>query len=254
MLHRYSDTHDIQEKQDIQEIQRYSRKYMVTRANRNFTPQEIERWKEHLFSERNLRVPVTELDKWPLSQYLWAAVFQARDLHELREPLDQNWQTPAWDFGRFAKAHPSLINLDENQALDAVRRAIGSGFWDEFLDMDQADAEMAFDDIWIQCRAIPGYDPLTVAVLEARNSKDDAADGPEGYETFLNVARSLKRQLGDKPFMLPCHKLAPMLACQPMTISRYRQKAIRDGHLKIAKQHSFRSATKGEATEFTYND
>ena len=54
--------------------------------------------------------------------------------------------------------------------------------------------------------------------------------------------------------MLPSHKLAPMLGCKPMTISRYRQKAIRDGHLKITKEHAFRSAFKGEATEFTYLD
>ncbi len=45
-----------------------------------------------------------------------------------------------------------------------------------------------------------------------------------------------------------------MLGCKPMTISRYRQKAIRDGHLKITKEHAFRSAFKGEATEFTYLD
>jgi hypothetical protein len=43
-----------------------------------------------------------------------------------------------------------------------------------------------------------------------------------------------------------------MLACQPMTISRYRKKAIRDGHLKIVKSHSYRSAGKGEATEFQF--
>jgi hypothetical protein len=43
-----------------------------------------------------------------------------------------------------------------------------------------------------------------------------------------------------------------MLACQPMTISRYRKKAIRDGHLKIVKSHSYRSVGKSEATEFQF--
>jgi len=73
---------------------------------------------------------------------------------------------------------------------------------------------------------------------------------PAGYTTFLKIAWSLQRQLPTSSFMLPCHKLAPMLACQPMTISRYRKKAIRDGHLKIVKKHSYCSAGKGEATEF----
>ena len=52
--------------------------------------------------------------------------------------------------------------------------------------------------------------------------------------------------------MLPCHKLAPLLSCQAMTISRYRKKAIRDGYLKIVKNHSYCSTGKGEATEFKF--
>ena len=36
--------------------------------------------------------------------------------------------------------------------------------------MDAADAEMAFDAAWVECRAVPGYDPLTIAILEAKQS------------------------------------------------------------------------------------
>ncbi len=39
-----------------------------------------------------------------------------------------------------------------------------------------------------------------------------------------------------------------------MTISRYRKKAIRDGHLMAAKTHSYRSVGKGETTEFQFLD
>ena len=96
-----------------------------------------------------------------------------------------------------------------------------------------------------------GYDPLTVAILEAKESpavEDHTL--PAGYLRFLKVAQSLQRLLPTSSFMLPCHKLAPMLACQPMTISRYRKKAIRDGYLKIVKSHSYRFVGKSEATEF----
>jgi hypothetical protein len=75
---------------------------------------------------------------------------------------------------------------------------------------------------------------------------------PAGYTIFVNLARSLQQQLPASSFMLPCHKLAPILACQPMTIRRYRKKAIRDGHLKVVKNHSYRSVGKGEATEFQF--
>jgi hypothetical protein len=52
---------------------------------------------------------------------------------------------------------------------------------------------------------LPGYDPVTVAIMEARQAAK-GNDGPAGYQMFLNVARSLHRQLNGSPFMLPCHK------------------------------------------------
>jgi len=222
-------------------------------TQKKVTPDQVTAWKNDLFSGKSLKVTAPELRNWPLSHYLWAAVFQAKDLHDLRDDFDSNWQTPAWNFGRFAKAHPDLVNLGEDQALRLVKNTIGSKFWEEHLDMDIADAEMAFDDIWVKCRAIPGYDPLTVAVMEAKGAPSIDDDGsPAGYQMFLNVARSMKRQLNDEPFFLPCHKLAPLMGCTPMTVSRYRQKAIRTGLLKVIKEHSFRSSVKGEATEFLF--
>lgn len=223
------------------------------RSKSTLTYEQVTGWRKELFDDRSLSVPVEELSKWSLGDYLWAAVLQAAYLDEQREETEQHWQTPAWDFGRFAKAHPLLVNLDENRALAAIKKAIGSQFWADHLHMDKADAEMAFDNVWVECRAVPGYDPLTVAILEAKNShsKDDQ-DVPAGYTTFLGVARSLQRQLPDSPFMLPCRKLAPLLACQPMTISRFRKKAVRDGHLKVVKDHSYRSMGKSEATEFLF--
>jgi hypothetical protein len=113
----------------------------------------------------------------------------------------------------------------------------GRAFWTDHLHMEAADAEMAFDSVWVECRAVPGYDPLTVAILEAKESPTvEDHTVPAGYTTFLKVAQSLQRQLPTSSFMLPCHKLAPMLACQPMTISRYRKKAIRDGASQNCKK------------------
>jgi hypothetical protein len=157
-----------------------------------------------LFEDRSLRIPVEELNAWPLERYLWAAVLQAVHLDDLREPTDQQWQTPAWDFGRFAKAHPLLVNLDENRALAEIKRAIGRAFWAAHLHMEAADAEMAFDSVWVECRAVPGYDPLTVAVLEAKQSESGADHNvPAGYMTFLRIAWSLQQQLPTSSFMLP---------------------------------------------------
>jgi hypothetical protein len=226
---------------------------LLEKNETTFTYPQVSAWREQLFQDRSLRIPVGELNAWPLGRYLWAAVLQAAHLDDLREGTEQEWQTPAWDFGRFAKAHPLLVDLDENRALVEIKRTIGRTFWTDHLHMEAADAEMAFDSVWVECRAVPGYDRLTVAVLEAKESESVANPNvPAGYTTFLKIAWLLQRQLPTSCFMLPCHKLAPMLACQPMTISRYRKKAIRDGHLKIVKKHRYCSAGKGEATEFQF--
>ena len=226
---------------------------MAFRDDDKSTYEQVTAWREQLFDNRSLRITVEELSEWPLGRYLWAAVLQAAHLDDLRERTEHQWQTPAWDFGRFAKAHPLLVDLDENRALAEIKKAIGWDFWTDHLRMDTVDAEMAFDSAWVEFRAVPGYDPLTVAILEAKRSATVADHNvPAGYTTFLKIARSLQRQLPASSFMLPCHKLAPILACQPMTISRYRKKAIRDGHLKIVKKHSYRSVGKGEATEFQF--
>ena len=217
------------------------------------TYEQVSAWREQLFDKRSLRVSVEELSKWPLGHYLLAAVLQAAYLDTLRKQTEQEWQTPAWDFGRFAKAHPLLVNLDENWALVEIKKALGQNFWTDHLHMETADAEMAFDSVWVECRSVPGYDRLTIALLEAKEAPLMAdPNGPAGYTTFLKIAQSLQRQLPASSFMLPCHKLAPILQCQPMTISRYRKKAIRDGHLKIVKNHTYRSAGKGDATEFQF--
>ena len=95
----------------------------------NSTYEQVTAWRDQLFDNRSLRISVEELSKWPLGRYLWAAVFQAAGLDGLRERTEHQWQTPAWDFGRFAKAHPLLVNLDENRALVEIKKAIGWDFW-----------------------------------------------------------------------------------------------------------------------------
>jgi hypothetical protein len=206
-----------------------------------------------LFDERRLRVPASTLDDTPLDLYLGACILQARHLHTLRLPTEEDWQTTAWDFGRFAKAHPALLSLDSGSALAMVRRVLGTNFWQRLLDMSTADAEMAFDHVWNECWSIPGYDPLTMALLKAReHPAPEDPQQPHGYGIFLATIRFLQQDAGDAPILLPCHKLADLLHCLPMTVSRYRTKAIREGYLEVIKEHRFRPNGKGEATEFRY--
>ena len=155
MLHRNPDTqipNTLKTLIDNQEShRRHCLQFVHMTTPQKVTTELVSEWQRELFNERSLAVSVAELSKWPLRNYLWAAVFQAKELYEARDPNDQNWQTPAWDFGRFAKAHPILLNMDEDEALRTVKKTIGSKFWVNQFQMDPNDAEMAFDDIWIKC-------------------------------------------------------------------------------------------------------
>jgi hypothetical protein len=222
-------------------------------TNQNQLLAQMTDMQHRLFDERRLRVPAATLADYALDLYLGACVLQARYLHTQRSPTEHGWQTTAWDFGRFAKAHPALISLDSGQALAIVRRLLNTNFWQSSLGMTTADAEMAFDHVWNDCWSIPGYDPLTAAHLKAREHQGPAdPHQPRGYDTFLAVLRFLQQDAGNAPILLPCHKLADLLQCLPMTVSRYRTKALREGYLQLIKEHRFRPNAKGEATEFRY--
>lgn len=214
-----------------------------------FKAREIESWRQKLFDYRTLRVSADYLQKVSLDFYLWVAVHQAAAIHEARDNSKRSWQSPAWDFGRFAKAHRELSGLDSGSALRKVKDAIGAGFWRDHLNMEPVDAEAAFEDIWTGCTSIPGHDPVMGAIAKAREKMDA---GSTEFDLFLAVARHLQRLAGDKPIMLPVHLLAQRLGCLPMTISRFRKKAIRDGQVQVVKEHSYCAGGRGEATKFRY--
>jgi hypothetical protein len=49
----------------------------VDKNESSFTYQQVSAWREQLFENRSLRIPMEELNTWPLGRYLWAAVLQA---------------------------------------------------------------------------------------------------------------------------------------------------------------------------------
>jgi hypothetical protein len=129
---------------------------------------------------------------------------------------------------------------------------MGHDFWERCLEEDAADTEMAFDHAWRESRSIPGYDTLSLAIREADAVPDPGFTGPESYGRFLRVARTLNRLRDGETINLPCRKLAELFHCQAMTVSRYRRRALSEGYLEVVKEHKFRSAGKGDATEFLF--
>lgn len=112
--------------------------------------------------------------------------------------------------------------------------------------------EFVYD--WDKVRYELGATPLDNAVEKAdtvRLVPKRCSDHPNPiYARFVSVAGWLQVTMGNRPIMLPCEKLAKTLSSSPMTISRCRTLALKDGFLKIVREHSFSSH---RATEFRFD-
>lgn len=103
-----------------------------------------------------------------------------------------------------------------------------------------------------------GQDPVDEAVRLAHQKPLRASLPPgaaekrsSGYPRFLSAVGWLARLLRRDVVALPCRKLALALGVEPMTISRYRQWAVKDGLLREVGKHQLAGhGWKGRATEF----
>src|SRR5262249_13207899 len=195
----------------------------------------------------------------PLKAYM-AAAYEHQD-----NVLVDGWKTPLWEFTRLVKAHPSLRSLSGDEALAQVEAVLETwsrpdeehdvwAFW--FADSGNSeDAGMEFLHIWDAIRYLPGLTPLQNAIEMAKTWSFVPSVCPtEGYRRFVTLAGCLQEVMGDRNILLPCHKLAKVLGCEPITISRYCKLAIAAGILRVMAPHTFSSkAGNGTAREFRFD-
>ena len=132
-----------------------------------------------------------------------------------------------WEFVRRAKAHSYLGRLDEFEAFAAVEMCLRS--WDdasahadvwEMLFPDAEDPKAEFIYTWPRIKWAAAI--LDLAVEEAnRLPLKPSKSYSLKYDRFTSIVGHLQ-QLVDGSILVPCRKFAEMLACDPMTISRYR--------------------------------
>jgi hypothetical protein len=106
---------------------------------------------------------------------------------------------------------------------------------------------------WEKVRFVPGWEPLDQAVEREKMQLIPSTERTEGYQNFVSIAGWLQVTMGDRNIMLPCEKLAELLNCKPMTISRYRRWAVEDGLMRQVKEHRFKPGGGGDATEFRFD-
>jgi len=200
-------------------------------------------------------------DSMTLNKYLDAACERNRELIEGRDHNDP-WLSPLFEFTWLTKGHPQMKNLTACQALKHVEAWLVNGrsgsrdeMWvDKFSTVgvdDAEDARAEFIDLWGKIKFPPGCSPLETALARAKERRLVPADCPtDSYADFISLAGHLQALRGANMILLPCHKLAELLGLSHMTIARYREWAVKDGHLRITRAHKFGSH---EATEFRFD-
>jgi hypothetical protein len=212
------------------------------------------------------------------ADYLAHAAAEQWDHTEDRE-LEDGWESPLFYFVRLVKAHPDMAAKTAKQALRAVesvmrtwRHAIPPqgrylddwAYWFETAEyhdyeMSREVAHVEFLDVWDKVRVLPGHSPLDNALEQAKRKPlnllpEVRERRSDGYLDFVSVAGWLQVGVGDRNILLPVEELAGPLGVTPMTISRYRTWAVKDGYLWEVKPYKRPDQGKGgKATEYRFD-
>lgn len=199
-----------------------------------------------------------------LSQPLTGYLRKAYEFSEkLKEDDTETWHSPLFFFARFCKAHPSIIDLPDDKATQAVESVMST--WNdlprnrdpwEYYFGDAGDPDAAridFMNSWNNIRHIPFHEPLSNALRLAEKSPlKTAHERGNLYNRFIGLAGWLQVLRRGENIYLPTRAVAKLLVCDQRTVSRLRKLAMQDELLTVVKQSSFRSAGKSDATEFRF--
>ena len=170
-----------------------------------------------------------------LAEYLHEAWQLNRDTFQESSP-GRRFRTPMFTFVRRAKAHPDLESLDGLEAAEVVQRTLNSwapmteDAW-RTLFPESDDARAEFIDTWARIKW-PRAAVETAQWMAAKLPLSPYRCYSAGYAAFVSLAGNLQRNVSGS-ILLPCRKIATILCCEPMTVSRYRRMAIQDGLLRL---------------------
>jgi hypothetical protein len=137
-----------------------------------------------------------------------------RQVFEYSETLKEDdtdaWHSPVFFFARYCKAHPSIIDLADDKAMQAVERVMRSWDdlprnrdpWEYYFDSGDADtAQIDFMNSWNSVRHIPFHDALQNALRLAAQVSLSAAHRRGNQSCGLaSEAYVRKRYLSSYPY------------------------------------------------------
>jgi hypothetical protein len=139
-------------------------------------------------------------------------------------------------FVRRAKAHSELETLGGLEAAELAEKCLkswssgGGDPWREWFP-ESDDGKTEFVDTWERIkwpRAALDDAKVSAARLPLKPFRCYSVK----YGQFVSVAGYLQRSVNG-PILLPCRKMATLLECDAMTVSRYRRLAVQDGLLRL---------------------
>ena len=197
--------------------------WMKLRANRSLNP-----------NREGARLPSSSTLE-ALSEYLRDA-WQANRSAYQSPGRGQPFRTPMFIFVRRAKAHSELETLGGLEVAELVEKCLkswssrGGEPWREWFP-ESDDGKTEFVDTWERIkwpRAALDDAKVSAARLPLKPFRCYSVK----YGLFVSVAGYLQRSVNG-PILLPCRKMATLLECDAMTVSRYRRLAVQDGLLRL---------------------
>jgi hypothetical protein len=194
-------------------------------------------------------------------------------------PPPDEWKTPMFAFCRAAKAHPQLREHSAEDAIERVHEALlellehsfekfGGEWHDPLADdgsqgvlvrtfqayhLTEEDLRVEFFTMWERIRYAEGETPLYRALEMARHYPyHPRRQLTDGYDLFISMAAWLQIHAGKESIFLPCRLMASYLGCAPITVSRYRELALRSGLLRETRASEFHRGGQSVATEFVF--
>jgi hypothetical protein len=140
------------------------------------------------------------------------------------------YRSPMWEFVRRAKAHAELERLDAYDAaalaescMETWNEAKGDDdLWQTYFPASE-DAKAEFIHTWERVKWPRATLDQALPEAAALPLNPKRCCSPK-YGKFVSLAGHLQRAV-DGPILLPCAKIAALLVCEPMTITRYRNLA-----------------------------
>jgi|SRR5215469_14182693 len=165
----------------------------------------------------------------------------------------QPFRSPLFLFVRAVRAHPSLGRLPALTAAEAVEQYLahwGDGNGDPWQAAfpKSDDPRTEFVDTWEKIKWPHAEVERALQAVKTLPLRPKRSYSPK-YAEFVSVAGHLQRNI-EGPILLPCRKFAEALGCEPMTISRYRTLATKDGIIRMERRGRKHHR---EADEFSFN-